>query len=446
MHQFQYEIEDGNRKDLSPVRIGHDDAKFPGYSWRGYGTYSQLQDEVLLDVMVTSPSVYNMVLRYSNPNPTPIIGEITMESAGGGSLESGESDGAGTSLAHQVLLPPTGGQPSFVTVSGDKGIYASPFDLSPGQYTTAVKIPNTDTEAEDILVDYFVLVPREYYEPSILKQDVYEPCLAGEILPYCRHYSYPDLAAFPKTYSNNAERPGGGTDVYAWTDNPQILAELGTSKVASLAKWQPELVYPVDLQAPGKHVIAVVFFTPDGISLNGTTELAVSAQDSNGNGAEKSGKAYIFDCKLSTLCRQVVADEEGRVQEFDFASDKASVKLNYMSEDEDAASFGIDSIVAIPLEDWSLDLVTPNSECVRKDGECIRAVFPDAPDESALLPFTGSSSPESSERPKGIIDEDANLLYVDDSNSIVDIHGRVPKPGLYVLVAHYYQPDKPSNN
>ncbi len=47
LHQFQYEIEDGYRRDGSPVRIGYDQARFPQYSWRGYGSYSQLQDEVI---------------------------------------------------------------------------------------------------------------------------------------------------------------------------------------------------------------------------------------------------------------------------------------------------------------------------------------------------------------------------------------------------------------
>lgn len=51
LHQFIYEIEDGYRKDNSPVRIGHDDEKFPGYSWRGYGSYSQLQNEVNAQVL-----------------------------------------------------------------------------------------------------------------------------------------------------------------------------------------------------------------------------------------------------------------------------------------------------------------------------------------------------------------------------------------------------------
>lgn len=51
LHQYQYEIEDGYRRDLSPVRIGHNDERFPGYSWRGYGSYSPLQDEVLYKML-----------------------------------------------------------------------------------------------------------------------------------------------------------------------------------------------------------------------------------------------------------------------------------------------------------------------------------------------------------------------------------------------------------
>ena len=88
------------------------------------------------------------------------------------------------------------------TASGSgAAVFAMPFDLPPGEYVTAVKIPNNDQDAQEVLVDYFVLIPQEYYEPRILQQDIYAPCLAGQTLPYCKHYSYPDLAAFPKVCS-----------------------------------------------------------------------------------------------------------------------------------------------------------------------------------------------------------------------------------------------------
>ena len=48
---------------------------------------------------------------------------------------------------------------------------------------------------------------------------------------------------------------------------------------------------------------------------------------------------------------------------------------------------------------------------------------------------------DSASNPSGIFDSDANLIHFDDE--ITDIQGKVPNPGLYVLVAQYYQPDKP---
>ncbi len=67
--------------------------------------------------------------------------------------------------------------------------------------------------------DYFALVPTEYSEPSLLKEQVLEPCLArgrtgsGEdsgTAPFCRHYVYPDVSSFPTGWSYYAEIPGGG--------------------------------------------------------------------------------------------------------------------------------------------------------------------------------------------------------------------------------------------
>ena len=94
--------------------------------------------------------------------------------------------------------------------------------------------------------------------------------------------------------------------------------------------------------------------------------------------------------------------------------------------------FGIGSVIAIPIEEWSLDLVTPSTECIRKNGECIKSEFPNPPEDSKVIPF---SEINSDVKPSGI--------YVDGLTPIVDITGNVPKPGLYVLVAQYYQQYKP---
>ncbi len=126
-----------------------------------------------------------------------------------------------------------------------------------------------------------MLVPSDYYEPTILKDQVLSPCLAGQSQPLCRQYTYPDTRnLFPTAWSDYAERPDGGTDVYSWEDDPNVLSELGSRRLASLARWQPELDYRVDLAEPGKHVLAVAFFTPGGEdAINGTKYIGVTTPD-----------------------------------------------------------------------------------------------------------------------------------------------------------------------
>ncbi len=95
------------------------------------------------------------------------------------------------------------------------------------------------------------MVPNEYYEPTLLKEQELEPCLAGAAgrgVPYCRHFVYPDVSSFPTGWADYAERPGGGGgQVYSWEDDPNVLAELGSRKLATMARWQPELEFPVRL-------------------------------------------------------------------------------------------------------------------------------------------------------------------------------------------------------
>ena len=65
--------------------------------------------QVLLNVSITNPSTYQMILRYTNPNPTPVKGEVTMEAPVSGEDRISDSGDALT-VSHHVVLPPTGGQ------------------------------------------------------------------------------------------------------------------------------------------------------------------------------------------------------------------------------------------------------------------------------------------------------------------------------------------------
>lgn len=106
-------------------------------------------------------------------------------------------------------------------------------------------------------------------------------------------------------------------------------------------------------------------------------------------------------------------------------------------------NLGIDSIVAIPLSEWSLDYVRPSAQCTRREGdrgvECVADVFPAPPEGSVVVPFATETNLADA-LPPGIIDQDVRLVKIDPGTPLVDLTGSVPKPGLYVLVANYFQP------
>ena len=85
----------------------------------------------------------------------------------------------------------------------------------------------------------------------------------------------------------------------------------------------------------------------------------------------------------------------------------------------------IDSIVAIPIDRFDLDLVTPKPKCIKKKGVCIPFTFPDAPDQSAVVKFVTADEDAAENLPDGIADPNEKLLYVSGDTPIVDITGPV---------------------
>lgn len=43
LHQFQYEVEDGHTPSGVNARFDFDEELFPGFSWRGYAIFSNIQ-------------------------------------------------------------------------------------------------------------------------------------------------------------------------------------------------------------------------------------------------------------------------------------------------------------------------------------------------------------------------------------------------------------------
>ncbi|XP_014485447.1 PREDICTED: laminin subunit alpha isoform X2 [Dinoponera quadriceps] len=415
LHQYQYEAEDGKTSSGSRVRYGFTEHLFPGYSWKGYAVFSALQDEIVLGIDISKSSLYRMVLRYVNPNNESILGIIIITPDNLSEVEQ----------QFKINFKPSS-QPSFLTVAGIHGNQPSPMVMNPGHWS--IKI----TTKKSLFLDYFVLLPSEYYEGTILTQDVNIPCKIG-YKELCRHYGYPNLTRF------DSVRGAGGfiiednnrislTDLL--TDH-EVLQEIEENEIPLINDQQEEIHFELRISKPGPHVLVVTYVTPR--DEQATSVLLIEA-DTIGK-----GKATLNPCRYANSCRQVVTDIYGKVAIMNFPFNYVSLVLR--STNNPTSNVGINSIVAIPYSQWSLDYVKPKSICVRKNSKCVQGLFPDA--DAKKIEFEIPGVLEAKYRPPGIYDNATKLIYLGGDSNSVDIRAKVPQPGEYIFVMQYYQPDHP---
>eukprot|EP00102_Acyrthosiphon_pisum_P016424 XP_008187385.2 PREDICTED: laminin subunit alpha [Acyrthosiphon pisum] len=419
LHQLLYEAEDGRTPAYTPVRYGFDDKFFPDYSWKGYAVFSQLQSEIVQELNIEKPSIYRIVLRYVNLNNETILGliSITPETPNNINIEQ----------KFMVQLKPTK-TPTFVTVSGATGNIPSPFVMNPGRWAVTIKIE------QNLFVDYFVILPAEYYEGDILVDKVLNPCVIDNIeVGLCRHFDYPSTSKFDQVKSTTALTLEGKEPI-DFVDNLKQLDILGVPKLPVISEAQPELDLELSIVNPGPYVILINYMTPSSIQTKAVIEIEVDEK-------MNSGKAILYACHHTTLCRQAAVDATGKVALFDINKPVTKVILK---GGKDHSKVGIESIVALPLDKWSLDYINPNPSCVKKDGKCIQSFYPTPPDTKKVEFKTGNEARLSTTAPKDIFDNTTALIILDHKDSIVDLAGKVPAPGAYVFIVQFYQPDFPA--
>lgn len=206
-------------------------------------------------------------------------------------------------------------------------------------------------------------------------------------------------------------------------------------KLPVISEVQPELKLEIEIAKPGPHVILINYVTPSSVQTKAEIEIEVDDK-------MNSGRAILYACYHTTLCRQAAVDASGKVAIFDVNKPKTSVVLKGGKEHSKA---GIESIVALPLDRWSLDYINPSPSCVKKDGKCIQSLYPTPPDTKKVEFKTGNEERIAKTAPRDIYDNTTALIVLDHKDSIVDLAGKVPGPGAYVFIVHFYQPDFPGD-
>lgn len=415
LHQNQFEYEDGYTPNGAQVRYEFEESQFPGFSKRGYAKFTEIQPEVRNEVNIFRSSVYRMVIRYKNPTGENVVANVKIVSDNPNESEQ-ES---------KVLLAPTS-EPQFVTVSGAKGEIPSAIVLDPGRYTFSVQTNKF------LYLDYFVLLPAAYYEASILTRKIEVPCEIGN-LELCRHYKYPSIVDFRPSYDSFIVSENNQPIKANWYyEDSAHLALINENNLSLLNGQQQQLNYILDVPQSGRYIVVIDYVTERQSPETYIVKVKLVGSD------QPAGFATLYSCLYTTVCRQPVIDEESREQVFFI--DVADLKSIQIIGDE-ATHNAIKSIAAIPVHEWSIDLITPSPVCVIKDGECVQVTYLAAPDSKKIEFETNNEERIALNNPVGLPSDDLKLIYLDQNSSTVEIRSKVTEPGRYHIVCKFYQPN-----
>ncbi|XP_040444035.1 laminin subunit alpha-3 [Falco naumanni] len=425
LHHMKFEIEDGITANGKEIRFGYDPQEFPSFSWRGYAQMSSIQNEVriTLNVEKSNHYLFRIILRYINPGGETLSGRIS-------ACQSQPETGAAQSK--EFVFSPSK-EPAFVTVPGKSS--TEPFSLVPGTWTISIM-------AEGVFLDYMVLLPRDYYEASILQIQVTEPCTySGHAsTEHCLLYQHLPLGTFSCVLGSEAVylRHGGEyrrIPVRQPTPDQPLMTHISGREV--------NLQMIINVPQVGRYVLVFEY-------ANEEDQLYTAEVTIHSPGPVTEGRVRIYSCKYSFLCRSVVVDDRNRIAAYDLLSD-TTIHIKASS-----INFLLHKVCIVSAEEFSPEYVDPKVQCIAaykstRDGRatCIPSVYETPP---AALVLDAFKDGKISEVPRNILYDPLSVPLPSDSiNGVtltplqnqITLSGRVPRLGRYVFVVHFYQPAYP---
>lgn len=376
-YQFKFETEDWNNPTGSQARFGYDENIFPNHSWRGYAIFSPLQKEIFTNVTITKTSIYKVIVHYVSKNNEVVNGLLKFMPP-----EWINEEEQSVSIAFEPSS-----EPKLLYVTGRQMNGMISLGVGPWQVSLQVDKPM------DLFVDYIVLIPQAYYDPSLFQEGKTGPCLYYPTNNLsCILYSYPKYPNEAKVYP--------ATDAYVIKEEagqvkPKIVElENYNEKLKEEAKFiemneeNPNLEFDFTTENNGSNLIVINYHTPNILDRN--IPIKIQLENLNKNQTIES-ENILSACPYKFACRKAITTDEGRLLTFDSAIDDPfrlrielppapnSIETRQQRDVNDTKenSLNLNTVNVIPFDNkWSVNYIKHNFECMYKNDSCQTSTFP----------------------------------------------------------------------
>ncbi|VDK44418.1 unnamed protein product [Anisakis simplex] len=417
----QYEAEDGMTADNRSVRFAIDENQFPNFSWRGFAVFSPIQDEIIIDVIVHRASLYRLLFHHANPTQVNVDAEVFLTPTYTHTQDVEQSV--------KISFVPTDA-PSTVVVNTKQ-----PFVLNPGRWRIRTKTK------QRLFLDFIVLLPSEYYEGSLLKERITEPCEANNTQnSTCIDLLYPPLPVASRFDVNddrtvNEIAEDGSETILEKVPVEVSPAAIGSAVFVRADNRSRQVQMKLDVPEKGDYVVVTEYHNLE------KTEQPVEIKINQNNSTILNGIVSIHYCPYATFCREVISSN-GSVAVVQLEAETPAI-LTFTVEP--TQEFGLAAVNLIKSKDWNIDYLHQVPVCIRKKGKCVEQWYPPAPNSIVTEAESGTNSkgaisaeklPFVISNPKGV-----QVMVLDENQATVDIAGMVPAPGHYVFIVNYFNPD-----
>ena len=427
LHQLRFEIENGYGKNQKPVRYGFDNDQFANFTWKGYVNLNQNTGEVAQNISVSKPGTFRMIIRYLNKNPN--ITELFVRVR---HMQDPDVDEQNATL---YLLPNS--SPSFETVTTNQ-ISALILELEVADY-----IFSFESKVENLFIDHFVLLPSDYFESTILLQNVDTPCQDYRDEEACIQYKYPSIGMFsPQLILDESSGAERSVDIDSIKQlNHSYTKPFRAARLDAKASLSKSVKFP----NANSYVLLVDFLNTnaDGIELN----VEITHADSS---KKQTGRVYLYKCNITTLCREVVLSKDFNEPLLIDAKDSARVVFS-LPPSSQSREVLLYQATAVPKDKFHVNHIKMAPYCIVKSKRCHPLEYQTFQSTRIEL----ESAMDSNGR-QDLFRNPAKLDYdYIPANNVIYLHNYYPEasvpvrvsrrdPGDYVLIAHYYQPNHPT--
>lgn len=246
--------------------------------------------------------------------------------------------------------------PKFETITINQ-LSALTLELEQGDYNISF-----ENDMKNFYIDYFVLLPSEYFETTFLEQSVEQACTDYRNEERCIQYKYLNLDQYPHAIlADNSIFDMNIVEIdFIKKFKYSYPSPLMAKKVTSDMPVNQYFHLPDDRE----YVLLVDF-----MNLHEDGELLHLEIDDDQTSVA-NGNVYLYKCNLTTFCREVMLNgaNDGLPMVIK-ASDYSKPDLTFVLTTANKNAI-VYKLTLVPKESFHINHIKPAPHCVIKNGQC----------------------------------------------------------------------------